>query len=442
MLLVITLIMVGLLILANFQKRIPLWMVLLLPIFSALALGYSINEITESLMGKMIDTMRSAGFLMLFALLYFNMLNESGTFETLVNGLVKRLGRFMNVIVLMVLTLILGVLCGLMAQITVAYLIIFPMLLPLYKALNFKPVYCFVLVNSALAAMMFLPWSLGVINVSVVLGCDPVDLGAAASRTLICLIPAIVFQCVYMAVMHKREYGTLGAPNVGEAAALAEAEVESVEAQVKSKKQLRPKMFVPNLLVLVAILTSLVVFSMPAWLMFMFGACYMILFNYPTMKEHMPIFHESSKTYINLLLFMIGISVYLAVFTDMGMVDTLGNAIATYFPTFLSRYMHIILLASCVVCIRYIPNRVFTMLYPVLITMGAQFGFDGMAMIAPFLINLTLATTATPLNPQNVMGCSLLEIEPNYYFSFAMKIQSVTNLISIALMLVMGMIPV
>ncbi len=433
--LIIAILMVLVIVLATFQKRVPMYLVLMIvPIIAALCLGYSLTDISTSIMTKLNDTMASAGFLLLFALIYFNMMIETGAFETIVSALVKPFGSRMNVIILMVLTTALGLLCALAQQISVTYLVLFPVLLPLYKKLKLKPEYCFILVQTALAVMMWLPWSPGVLNVSVVLGCEPAELSAAASKAAICMAPGILFQWIYMAWRHKRDHGSLFLTVDGE------KEAEAAEAKEESKKLTRPKLFWLNLLVFLLLMVGLLAFQLPAYLLFMIGSAYMILVNYP--KDFGPLVEKAGKQFMGLFLFMVGISIYLAVFTDTGMVTVLGEAIAAYFPNFLARYMHVILLAVCVICIRYVPNRVFTMLYPVLVTVGAQFGFSGLAMIAPFIINLTLATGSTPLNPPNFLGCSLLEIDVDGYCNTAVKIQSVTNLIAIAAAIILGIMPI
>lgn len=428
---VVAVIMVLLLVLAVFQKRIPIWLVMILvPVAAALCLGYPIADINTSILGKLNATMSSAGYLLFFALIYFTMLTETGMFETLVNAILKPFGNRMNVIFLLLLTSALSLLCALAQQIMVTYLILFPVLLPLYKRFHMRREYAFILCQTALGAMMWLPWSPGVLNVSVVIGCEPTELSAAASKAAICIIPAMIFQWVYMAWKHKKENGTW---------AMVEA---TAEDNIKKEENAlaRPKLFWPNFLVFVALMVGLIKFSLPPYLVFVAGTAYMILVVYP--KDFGPLVAKAGKTFINLFLFMVGISFYLAVFTDMGMTEAIGSLLTSLFPSFLARYMHIILLAVCVVCIRYVPNRVFTMLYPVLIAVGAQFGFSALAMIAPFIINLTLATGSTPLNTPNFLGCSLLDIDSNLYFSTAVKLQSVTNLIAIATAIILGIMPI
>ena len=74
----IAILMVLVIVLAAFQKRIPMYLVLMLiPILAALFLGYSLTDISTSIMGKLNETMASAGFLLLFALIYFCLLYTS-----------------------------------------------------------------------------------------------------------------------------------------------------------------------------------------------------------------------------------------------------------------------------------------------------------------------------------------------------------------------------
>lgn len=75
----IAILMVLLLVLATFQKRVPIYLVMMIiPILAALCLGYSLPDISASILAKLNETMASAGFLLLFALIYFTMMIETG----------------------------------------------------------------------------------------------------------------------------------------------------------------------------------------------------------------------------------------------------------------------------------------------------------------------------------------------------------------------------
>ena len=85
--------------------------------------------------------------------------------------------------------------------------------------------------------------------------------------------------------------------------------------------------------------------------------------------------------------------------------------------------------APCVVIIYVVPFQIFNALYPVFISIGAGFGIPAVAIIAPFVCNLSLATSSTPTNSSTYTGCALTETDVQRYCKKAVPIQTVTNAI-------------
>ena len=85
-------------------KKLPFNFVLFIaPVLCALILGHSIEETSTFIVEQLASMMKSAGFMLLFAFLYFQMLTEAGVFDTIVSAITTKLGNKMNVIVIMVL---------------------------------------------------------------------------------------------------------------------------------------------------------------------------------------------------------------------------------------------------------------------------------------------------------------------------------------------------
>lgn len=118
-------------------KKLPFNFVLFIaPVLCALILGHSIEETSTFIVEQLASMMKSAGFMLLFAFLYFQMLTEAGVFDTIVSAITTKLGNKMNVIVIMVLTTLIGGFSILTGNFTPAYLITFPLMVPLYKNLT------------------------------------------------------------------------------------------------------------------------------------------------------------------------------------------------------------------------------------------------------------------------------------------------------------------
>ena len=142
-------------------KKVPFNFVLLIvPIVCALLLGYSVEETSTFVVEQLSSMMQSAGFMLLFAFLYFQMLTEAGVFDTIVTAVTTKLGNKMNVIVIMVLTTVIGGFSILTGNFTPAYLITFPILVPLYKKFDFDREAAFIIAQTAMSALCFIPWGL------------------------------------------------------------------------------------------------------------------------------------------------------------------------------------------------------------------------------------------------------------------------------------------
>ena len=81
--------------------------------------------------------MQSAGYMILFAMIYFTMLGETGMFDTLIRGLLKLSHGKLHIYLVMVITTLIAAVGMLTATVATAYLIVFPIMLPIYKKMKF-----------------------------------------------------------------------------------------------------------------------------------------------------------------------------------------------------------------------------------------------------------------------------------------------------------------
>lgn len=410
-------------------KKVPFNFVLLIvPIVCALLLGYSVEETSTFVVEQLSSMMQSAGFMLLFAFLYFQMLTEAGVFDTIVTAVTTKLGNKMNVIVIMVLTTVIGGFSILTGNFTPAYLITFPILVPLYKKFDFDREAAFIIAQTAMSALCFIPWGIGMAYTASSAGLDANELAAASMPWGLCFIPAIILQWVYFGWKHKKRVGTFQAV----------AEVETAAEKKEENPNLRPKLFWVNLFIFVIALAALGVFGVAPYFVFIVATVVTAMINYP--KNFGEIFAKVGPMYLNILVMLIAINVYQAVFNNTGMVGAISDALMQFCPEFLLRYIHIILLLLCVVIIYVIPFQIFNALYPIFISIGAGFGIPAVAVIAPFVCNLSLATSSTPTNSSTYTGCALTETDVQHYCKKAVPIQTVTNAIVVLTAVIFGVL--
>ena len=410
-------------------KKVPFNFVLLIvPIVCALILGHSVEETSTFVVEQLSSMMQSAGFMLLFAFLYFQMLTEAGGFDTIVTAVTTKLGHKMNVIVIMILTTLIGGFSILTGNFTPAYLITFPILVPLYKRFDFDREAAFIIAQTAMSALCFIPWGIGMAYTASSAGLDANELAAASMPWGLCFIPAIILQWIYFGLQHKKRVGTFQAV----------AEVETAEEKKEENPNLRPKLFWVNLIIFVIALVALGVFGIAPYFVFIVATVVTAMLNYP--KNFGEIFAKVGPMYLNILIMLIAINVYQAVFNNTGMVGAISDALMQFCPEFLLRYIHIILLLLCVVIIYVIPFQIFNALYPIFISIGAGFGIPAVAVIAPFVCNLSLATSSTPTNSSTYTGCALTETEVQHFCKKAVPIQTVTNAVVVLTAVIFGVL--
>lgn len=418
-----------------------------IPFVTALAAGYSLNQTSTAIVNQIANVMGSVGWMLLFGLIYFTMLTETGMFDTIINRFVKMVGTKMNVVVVMAMTTIIGAVAYLTANMSTTYLICFPVMIPLFKKFQMDQRIAFILCQVSIAAMCWLPWGIGLVNSAMMAGVSAEELAAASIPWGLCHIPAIILCWAYFAFVHKKKHGTLGLP------AGTSLDGDSSEGAKKEENpNNRPQLFWFNLIVFVIVVVCLAYFKFPSYLIFIFASIVTAMVNYR--EDFGKIWNKAGMTFFNVLLMLIAICFYLAVFNlapidpatgetvgALSMVNSLANTVTGIFPEFLTKYMFVIFLLLVVPIIHFIPYQVYNTMYPLFISIGATFGMGSMAIIAPFVCNLALATSVTPMNSSTYVGCTLCEVEDvNGFCNWGGIIMFFVNLVVVVVAAVTGVL--
>ncbi|MDF2677025.1 MAG: citN, partial [Bacillota bacterium] len=402
--LIMAIIMLAIVIASVFYKKVPMFFILgIVPIICALILGMDIKAISKAATDQLSATMNSAGYMLLFALMYFNMLTETGMFDTFAKGIIRMFRGKVNVWTLMILTTGLTCIGMLTASVSTAFMLAIPIVLPIIKKMNFDRQNAYLMIITAIAAMCFIPWGIGIVITATFVGIDPQSLASATVPISLCFIPVIIAQYFYFASYHKKHSGIMSVD-------ISEAAMTSDDLG-KLKSNLRPKLFWFNFIMFIAVIVCLGVIKLPSYIVFFFATLITTLVNYPDAKDHHPLWMKAGGAYFNILLMLVGIAIFVGLFTASGMMAALADGIIAVFPKVLLRYLHLILLAVLVIALRVVPYQIYNSLYPVLVSIAGQFGIAPAIVAAPFVTNLALGTSGTPLNTATFVGASLLEIK-------------------------------
>lgn len=427
---VVAIIMVAAVIAFAFAKKVPMQFILcVVPVICGLLAGFSIGEVGDMAMGQITKSMQSAGIMCLFAMVYFTMLSETGMFNIVIRQILRLTKGRVSIYMIMIITSVISGIGFLTAQVVTAYSIVFPAMLPLYKKIKFNKASAMVIAQTSIAAMGFIPWGIAVVNSSVFANVDAMELSRRLMPVSACFIPFIILQWVYFGYKQKKQ----GLPMTVEW-------TDDMGEDSDEKGFSRPKLFWFNFLLFLVVIAALVTAVVPSYLVFVIAAFLTLLVNYPEPKVYQKLLNQAGGRFFNTLMMLIGISVFLGVFNESGMVKALATFVVSVFPQMLTRYIHIILAAIMVLVIRFMPNKIYNSMYPALISVGAKFGLTGVDVIAPFVCNMSLGTGASPFTATTHVGTALLDIEMDDYCRQAVPVLEITNVLIIALALLVGVV--
>ncbi|OAA90727.1 SLC13 family permease [Clostridium ljungdahlii] len=401
-----------------------------IPILIAwLALGFSIHAMDKFLQPAISSMFIKTAFMLMFAMLYFNMASESGMFDTIIEKVLQVSKDKMNIYVAMVLTIIISSVAMLSANVATTYMIAFPTLVPLYKKLNLDRRYLLILTTSSIAMMGFLPWGIALATMSAFSGVSPDLLAAHCWKAALLFIPIFPFMIMYFGKLHKKNVSTIG---------IVETISEEEAAIEEESSNRRPKLFLVNLFILILAIVALVAFRYPAYIVFMFAYGVTAVINYPKISDQNKINGKVARSYFNLLFMLMAIAVFTGVFNSTGMTKGFVKLIMWIFPHSLVRYAHLILLACAVIVLRYLPYQIYLSLLPILIGVGHGFGLTPVQVVTPYVSNIGLGTGSSPMTGGTYVGVSMAEIDMDEYVSLAVRVQSVCNVVIIVLGLITG----
>lgn len=424
-------------------SRIPTPVIMMsVPVGFALICGYGMSNTLDRIMAQFHSVMGNMGYMLLFSLIYFQMLTETGMFEQMIQAVLKVVGNKMNVVMVFILTTVIALAVGLTTNIVAVYLIVFPIVIPLYKKFNMDRIAAVILAQTASCVFAFLPWNYNLTLGVASTGCNLNELAAASFPWSMCLIPVVVLQWIYFSLRHRQEHGTLGAEMTSGTKMTLEVEISG---DVPNENlNARPRLFWINAAVFIAVIAALTVFSFPAWFVFCAAAFATTIINY--CKDYAPIWNKCAPAFLNILTMLLAVSAYIAVFTygpegGSSMAEALAAWLIGAVPGSMMRYTAVLFLLALVLLVRLAPYQISVAMYPMLVSIGAEFGISAVSIIAPLVTCIGLGTGVSPMTASTYVSATLAEVEMDELSRRGVGIMSVSLFGVVVVAALWGMLP-
>ncbi|MEU5211417.1 citrate:proton symporter [Streptomyces sp. NPDC020742] len=456
------------------KKMSPMAALVLIPALFCVLVGQGAHLGDYVLKG--IGDLAPTAAMLMFAIIYFGVMIDVGLFDPVVRGIL----RFCKAdpVRVVVGTALLAAIVSLDGDGSTTFMITVSALYPLYKRLKMSLVVMTGVAATANGVMNTLPWGGPTARAATALKLDAGDI-------FVPMIPALavglvaVFALAY--VLGRRERKRLGMLTLGEVR-VAEETAEDKEAEQvlvaagtgakggapaaarpaagggagtgseddagdldlqgldPERPTLRPKLYWFNAALTVALLTLLILQTLPIPVLFLLGAALALTVNFPHMKDQKARVAAHAENVLNVSGMVFAAAVFTGVLTGTGMVEHMARWLVSGIPDALGPHMGLVTGVLSIPLTYFMSNDGFYFgIVPILAEAGAAHGVAPVEIARASLVGQALHMSS-PLVPAVYVLVGMAKVEFGDHTRFTVKWAVLTSLVVLAAGLLFGII--
>lgn len=414
------------------KKATPAFCFSILPVIGAAVCGFGFTEIMEFINTGMGSVWKTA-ILFIFSVCYFSVMNDAGLFDPLVQGLVKKAGN--NITMIMLATSLIAVVAHMDGACASTYLITIPVMLPIFKKMKLNPLMLLLLVGLSTGVMNLVPWGGPTIRAATAIGMD-------ATELWISMIPMQIFGLLASlgaaVICGRVETKRLKKAGIDLSALDISGETSVAETDSELK---RPKLFWVNLILTVGVIGALIKSGVPPYLIFLFGTMIALAVNYPDMKVQGQLLKKYAPSCIDLTVTLMAAGVFLGIFANSGIITSMAQVLISILPGFMTKYLYIIMgILGGPLGIIMGPDPYYYAVMPLVIETVAPYGITAAQVAHAMLIGENVVLSVSPCVPANYLAFGMSGIELNEHLKFSFKWEWLVSILMLAFAVIYGIV--
>lgn len=372
--------------------------------------------------------------LFIFSVLFFGVMTDAGMFDKIIGALMKKVGN--NVIGVALMTCLIAVIGHLDGGGASTFLITIPAMLPVYKRLHMRRETLLLICVTSMGVMNLLPWGGPTMRAASVLGVEPNDLwGQIVPMQVVGLVLA-VGTAIFWGFQEKKRIAKLGDAAVEDA-----GKYDDSDSEEKNNELARPKNFIFNVILTLAVIIVLVMDIFPSYYVFMVGCALGILVNYRGKKLQNSIIKSHAASGLTMASTIMCAGVFLGVLSKSGIMEKMAIMMASVIPASMGKFLPVIIgVLSVPLALLFDTDSYFYGLLPVLISVGNQFGVNPAHIAIAMVVCRNCATFISPVAPATYLGIGLAGVEIKDHIKYCFGWQWGVSLICLVAGLILGVI--
>lgn len=403
----------------------------------ALTLSQQIGVVIEKWAAGGVKTTMSNATLFIFSIMYFGMMSDAGMFDPIVHGLTKISGS--DPVKVYLTTCLIALVSQADGATATTYLVTIPAMLPLFKKLKLNVLSMLCLIGVTTGNWNMVPWGGTIIRTATTV----TNLGVPATPNglwtkilpteLLGMVLSLAL-AVWFGTMDRRrltkEYGPDYFKNF---------KIDGPQIDQETDELKRPNLLAFNLILTIAVIVSMVVTKVPAYLAFMLGTGIGAFVNYRGLALQTKVLENHASTAIGTASTFLCAGVFLGIFKDSGMTLALANLILGILPhALLIHAGRIIGILGSVVGLVFSPDLYYYSLLPVVGEVVKAVGGSPEKVGLAMLIGENIGVPISPCVPTTFLAIGLAGVQLKDHILYSVKYDLLVSLIMVVFAMMMG----
>lgn len=391
------------------KKMTPLVALIVIPSLFGVIAGQA-----AGLGDMMIDGIKNlapTGVMLLFAILFFSTMTDTGLFDPLVGRLVKLVHG--DPLLILLGSVVLCAIVSLDGDGSTTYIITIAALLPLYKRFDMKRIYlvCLLMVTSGI--MNLTPWGGPTARAASALKLDPATLFLPLIPGMIAGIAFLLGLAFWFGIKERRRLGHVRAPQ--------NQPIDIADLGVSQYPEARrPHLRWFNAALVIVLLGLLVWGILPLSVLMMIAFAIAMIVNYPGVAQQKERIAAHAGNVLSVVSLIFAAGIFTGILGGTGMVEAMSKEVVGFIPPALGPYMAPITALLSMPFTFFISNDAFYFgMLPILAEAGAHYGVDPMAIARASLMGQPVHLLS-PLVPSTYLLVSLAGIDLADHQRFAL----------------------
>ena len=305
------------------KKMNPVVALIVIPIIFGLIGGFGFELPKFILEG--IKSIAPTGTMFIFAILFFGILTDAGTFQPIIDKILVKVGK--DPVKITVGTAILAMLVHLDGSGAVTFLVTVPAMLPLYNALGMRKTTLATVVALGAGVMNILPWGGPTLRAATSLKMPVTDL---FNPLLIPFLSGIIFVLIVAFYLGKQEKKIVNFENV------------EFQKDDTNNQKISGTLFLINVLIIIAAIGFLISGKVNPTVVFMVAFSITLMINYPNTKKQKEIIDNHAKEALMMASILFAAGAFIGIMQKSEMITAMSNLLVESIPESLGKYLPIL----------------------------------------------------------------------------------------------------